>query len=214
MKGGRRNSVILIGAGGHAKVLAEVLISQFRNVIGILDPIVPKGRLIFGIPVLGDDSAVVAYEPGDVELVNGIGSVPGKDFRWSVARSFREKGYRFTRVIHPSSIVSKSAVLAAGVQVMAGCVLQTGASIGQDTIVNTHASVDHDCIIGSDCHIAPGVTLGGGVRVGERVHIGTGSSVIENIEIGAGAVIGAGSVIYRNVLPGERVIQKRSEASA
>ena len=191
--------VIIIGAGDHARVLLDILLEQGDEVIGLSDKSVPKGTVVYGVPVIGDDSEVLKYSFDEVELVNGIGSVGSTVLRAGAFRSFKEKGYDFVSVIHPSAVISRMAELREGVQVLAGAVVGPGAVLGEDCIINTNASVDHGCTIGKHCHIAPGCTLSGCVTVGEGTHIGTGSSVIQGIKIGANVLIGAGSVVIRNI---------------
>lgn len=187
--------VLVIGGGGHAKVVIDMLENRGRTIIGIVDPGIQPGEKVMGIPVLGDDSVVTHYDPKEIYLANGIGSLPGKIFRWQTADRFRKSGYSFATIVHPSACIGSEVNIDHGVQIMAGCVIQPGVGVGRDTIINTGATIDHDCQIGPYCHIAPGVTLSGGVRVGKRVHIGTGATIIQQITISDGATIRAGSLI-------------------
>ena len=192
--------VIIIGAGGHARVLLDTLLDTNVKVLGFLDNDTSlHGTEIFGIPVLGMDEEVARYNPEDVELVNGIGSVGVVILRRKIFDKFKAIGYHFQRIIHPSSIISTRAALGEGVQVMAGAVINIGARIGDDSIINTKASVDHDCNIGRHVHIAPGCTLCGGVSVGDETMIGTGSCVIQGISVGARCLVRAGSNVWESV---------------
>ena len=191
--------LIIIGAGDHAKVLLDILLEQEQEVIGLADKSVATGTLIYGIPVIGDDNAVMAYKSEDVELVNGIGSVGSMVSRAKIYEGFKSKGYHFKTVVHESAVVSNRAELCEGAQVLAGAIVTTDAKIGEDSIINTNASVDHACTIGRHCHIAPGCVLCGCVTVGDRTHIGTGSSIIQGITIGSDVLIGAGSVVIKNI---------------
>ncbi len=192
-------SVIIVGAGDHAKVLLDILLEQGEKVIGLSDKFVPKGTLIYGVPVIGDDEAVLQYNADEVELVNGIGSIGSTALRAKIYAFFKSKGYGFKTVIHKSAVVSARAVLCEGVQVLVGSVITTEAKIGEDTIINTNASIDHSCVIGRHCQIAPGCTLSGCVIVGDNTHIGTGSSVIQGVRIGSNVLLGAGSVVVRDI---------------
>lgn len=195
--------VILLGGGGHARVLLEALLLGGRTLAGIADADAAKaGGTVMGVPVIGDDDAVLRLRPDEVELVNGLGSIGSTARRTALFTAFCSRGYRFATVVHPAAVVSPHAVLAEGVQVMAGAVIQVGARIGMDTIINTRASVDHDCLIGAHAHLAPAVTLSGGVTVGDEVHVGTGATVIQGIAIGRGSTVGAGSVVVKNVPEG------------
>jgi sugar O-acyltransferase (sialic acid O-acetyltransferase NeuD family) len=195
--------LIVIGAGGHAKVLIEALRQLGRSIIGIVEtPDFQEKKGPFGVEIIGDDSAIFEYPAASVELVNGIGSLPGSNARWKLYQMFAVKGYRFASVTHPRSCVAEDVVLAEGCQIMAGAVVQPGTRIGRQAIVNTSASIDHDCHLGDGVHIAPGATLCGGVRVGDHAHIGAGASVIQSLSIGPNAVVGAGSVVVKNVADG------------
>lgn len=192
--------VIVLGGGGHAKVLIDMLRRLDCLVLGIIDPNRTVGSLAHGLNVLGGDDAVFGYSPEEVELVNGMGSLPNdKGLRASLFKAFSTKGYRFKTLIDPTAIVASDVELSAGVQVMAGVIIQAGTGIAFNSIVNSGAIVDHDCHIGSHVHIAPGAVLSGAVEVGEAVHIGTGATIIQGIRIGAGSIIGAGSVITQSI---------------
>ena len=202
----KEKPVILLGAGGHAKVLLDILLEQNIEVLGIVEKDgadLPSD--MYGIPVIGTDSDVQQYQPDKVGLVNGIGSIGPTALRQKVYEKFRRQGYCFPQVIHPGAVVSRRAELGEGVQIMAGAVVNIGTRVKENSIINTNASVDHDCLIGAHVHIAPGVTLSGGVTVGNGSHIGTGASVVQGIEIGANVIVGAGAVVVNTVAVGKTV---------
>lgn len=201
--------ILILGSGGHSKVLIEILELQKIDIIGIIDPNRTTGEVYQGVPVVAKDIQVNEFDPSKISIVNGIGSIPGNDNRWLESQRFRSKGFSFQSVIHPSAILSSELKLGDGVQIMAGCILQSHVSIGEDVIINSGSVIDHDCIIGDQSHIAPGVTLSGGVKVGAKAHLGTGTVVIQNISIGNNVVIGAGSVIFKDVPDGLTLIQKK-----
>ena len=191
--------VIVIGAGGHARVLVEALKRAAAEIVGCTDcNSAGQGRGL-GIPLLGSDDAVVRFPSASVRLANGIGSTRDGRVRREVFERFRSQGYRFAEVVHPSAVIAADAVLGEGVQVMAGAVVQPGCRIGVNAIINTRASVDHDCIIGDHVHIAPGAVLAGSVTVGTGAHVGTGATVIQGIAIGAAAIVAAGAVVTDDV---------------
>ena len=192
--------VIIIGAGGHARVMLDALLCSNRDVVGFTDCDESKwGCLIDGIPILGGDEAVFLREKDKIELVNGMGSIGSTEKRKAIFESFARKGYAFSNVIHPSAIVSLRAMLGTGVQLLPGCVVNTGACIGDDSIANTRASIDHDVSIGRHVHIAPGATISGGVAIGDCTHIGTGATVIQGVRIGSNVIVGAGAVVVRDI---------------
>lgn len=197
--------VIVIGGGGHAKVLVSTLLLCGRNILGFVD-LNPTAPPLLGIKCLGSDAAVLAYTPADVQLVNGVGSAGSTTNRRDVYDRFIREGYCFATVIHPSAIIAPETQIEDGVQVMAGAVVQTGCRLGANVIVNTGAQVDHDCMIDAHAHIAPGVTLCGAVNVGAGTHIGAGATVIQGVRIGADSVVGAAALVIRDVPQGAKVV--------
>ncbi len=190
--------VIVIGGGGHAAVLIDLLLQQSRHILGITDPNLPD-HTVLGVPIIGDDEVVLTQAPEEIRLVNGIGSTRDLRKRISVFDCFKSAGYTFTTLVHQMAIIGTQVEFGEGAQIMAGAIIQTGSRIGDDTIINTGATVDHDCLIGNHVHLAPGITLSGGVMVGEGTHIGTGASVIQNVRIGKNSVIGAGTVVIEDI---------------
>ncbi len=198
--------VIVIGSGGHAAVVIETLHRCDIRIIGRTDADAGKeAGESPGVPLLGDDDAVLEYAPDSVRLVNGIGSVGEAGIRRRVFEHFRARGYRFARLVHPSAVVAADVVLGEGVQVMAGAIVQPGCRIGANTILNTGAMVDHHCVIGDHTHVAPGAVLAGNVKTGSGVHIGAGATVIQNVDVGADSVIAAGAVVVDPVPAATRV---------
>lgn len=192
----KEKPVILLGAGGHAKVLLDILWEQGAEILGIAEKDgVDRPMELCGVPVIGNDSDVLGYSPEEIDLVNGIGSIGSTALRQKVYEKFKVQGYNFRQVIHSNAIVSRKAELDEGVQVMAGAVVNIGARIGENSIINTNASVDHDCFIGAHTHIAPGATLSGSVTVGNGSHIGTRATIVQSVCIGEGVVVGAGAVV-------------------
>lgn len=194
--------LILLGAGGHARVLAEILLGQGHPLLGATDVRAPSAAdhapaLVF----LGNDDTVFAYPADGILLVNGVGSVGPVTARRVLFRRFIAAGYRFADVCHPSAVVSPSAQLGAGHQILAAAVVATGARLGDNVLINTRALVEHDCTVGDHCHIASGAVLCGGVRLDAGVHLGAGATVNQGIHIGTGAVIASGSVVIEDVPP-------------
>ncbi|MGF9910068.1 acetyltransferase [Brevibacillus porteri] len=195
--------VIVLGGGGHAKVVIEILQLQGVEVIGYTDP-QPK-PMIYGIPWIGNDQMVENYSPANVLLVNGLGSVGDNTRKRKAFLFWKEKGFSFSKVIHPSAIVSPHAVLEEGVQVMAGAVIQPDTHIDSNSIINTRAIIEHDNRIGKHVHIAPGAVLSGSVTVEDDAHIGTGVAVIQGMTIGRNSLVGAGAVVVKHVQADSKV---------
>lgn len=199
--------VVIIGAGGHARVLISTLKALQRGIVGILHPDETMiGQTIDGIPVIGNDEKICEYAPDAVELVNGIGSTSSTTKRHDIFETFKKDGYSFATIEHLAALIADNVKLGEGVQIMAGAIIQTGCIIGNNTIINTGAIIDHDCIIGDHVHIAPGAVLSGGVKIGALTHVGTGATIIQGAEIGGNSLIGAGAVVIRDVPAGKKVI--------
>jgi len=201
--------VIIIGAGGHARVVADILFLLKKDVIGFTDAYIKPGIDSYGNKILGSDSVINSYSSEEINLVNGIGAMPLTKTRWEIAEKYRELGYSFLTIVHPSAVISNKVALKEGVQIMASAVIQTGVSIGKDSIINTGSIIDHDCSISEKCHIAPGVVCSGCVDIKNRAHLGTGTIVKENISIGMNALIAAGSVVYKDIPDNTKLIQTK-----
>jgi sugar O-acyltransferase (sialic acid O-acetyltransferase NeuD family) len=197
--------LIILGSGGHARVLISLLRRQHRPMLGIADPNRLVGDSELGLKILGGDDAVLDYPAQQIGLVNGLGSLPrDRGIRRKLYELFRQQGYSFPPLVDASALIADAVVLADGVQVMAGAIIQTGTVIAENCIVNSGAIVEHDNNIGQHVHIAPGAILSGQVQVGSGVHIGAGATIIQGIQIGRDSIIGAGATVTRAV--GERQI--------
>ncbi len=196
--------LILLGAGGHAKVLLSLATTLGWRLEGVCDPVLVRQGLCEwrGVPVLGGDEALATLAPVDVCLVNGIGQTVGVTNRRQLYVQLSARGFHFPALVHPAAWVAKEARLAGGVQVMAGALLQADCEIGENTIINTGASVDHDACIGAHVHVAPGATVCGGARIAEGAFIAAGATVIQGVSIGEAAVVGAGVTAVRDLPPG------------
>lgn len=199
--------LVMLGAGGHAKVLLSLAIARGLEVQGVCDPELHRLGVVEwrGIRVLGGDEVLEQLDCARVGLINGIGQVVGSSLRQTIYERAVDKGFRFPTLVHPTAFVDGAAVLAEGVQVMAGVVIQPDASLGCNTIVNTRASVDHDCRVAAHVHIAPGATLCGNVQVATCAFVGAGATVIQGLVIGEYAVVGAGAVMVRD-LPARSIL--------
>jgi len=202
--------VIILGAGGHARVLVDILRIDGREIIGVLDnKRILDGKEFLKLSILGDDDFLLVsnnYLPEDVELVNGIGSVNIPVRRKEVFIKFKQKKYVFATLVHAKAIIARDVCIGEGSQIMAGAILQSGSCIGENVIINTGASLDHDCIIGAHVHIAPGAVISGGVVVGEQTHIGVGAVIIQGVNIGKNVVIGASALVLRDIPDGITIV--------
>ncbi len=188
--------VAIIGAGGHAKVIADaILASGGDQIFGFFDdnPVLWQNA-IFGVPVSGP---ITGWQNHSVDsLILGIGN---NRIRKKVFDQFKSIGAQFATVVHPRATLAKGVVLGEGVVIFANVVVNAGTRIGADCILNTACTVDHDCVVGAHAHLAPAVNIAGDVRIGEGVFAGIGTKIIPEISIGDWAVVGAGAVVTRNV---------------
>lgn len=195
--------LIMIGGGGHARVLLDILREGYPPVAGFT---APSSKPDLGIEYLGQDDKIDRCDRRTTRLVNGLGSVHRPLQRQAVFEQFKDKGLTFQTVRHSRAVIAEGVVLGEGVQVMAGAVLNPGVVLGDNVIINTGAVVDHDGVIGAHTHIAPGAVLSGGVTVGCGCHIGTGAVIIQGVTLGVGVVVGAGAVVVRDVADGKTVL--------
>jgi sugar O-acyltransferase (sialic acid O-acetyltransferase NeuD family) len=194
-------SLILLGAGGHAAVLTEVLKVLQLRILGFTDVRTPDtATLLTELDFLGDDAALLSsHHPEDIQLVNGLGSTGGMKQRAALFKRFTEEHYEFTNVIHPSACISPSVSHAPGLQILAGAIINTGAQIGANVLVNSRAVVEHHCHISDHCHIASGAIVCGNCHIGQSVHVGAGAVINQGITIGDGAIIASGAVVIADV---------------
>lgn len=193
--------VILLGAGGHAKVVLDMLHLAPVNLLGVVCPLLCSQQVKQwrGLAVLGDDDVLRGYNTAQVKLVNGVGMMPQSHARRRLFEAARQAGFEFINLVHPSAVVSGTVQLGQGVQIMAGAVIQADSKIADNVIINSSAVIEHDCLIAAHCHIAPGAVLCGQVAAAEQVFLGAGATVIQGIHLGVGAVVGAGTVVVRDV---------------
>jgi sugar O-acyltransferase (sialic acid O-acetyltransferase NeuD family) len=189
--------IVVVGSGGHAKVMVALLKVSGVEILGIVDREPPAQD--FGLKYLGNDEIFCSeYSPNNCELVLGVGSIDLPEIRTKIFSDYKGKGFRFFSAIHPMSWVSPDSQIGEGTQIHAGVVVQPGCVIGENVILNTKCSVDHDCLIGAHTHVAPGVTLSGGVKIGEGSHLGTGATVVQGIVLGPNSFVGAGSLVTKS----------------
>ncbi len=191
--------IVVIGGGGHAKVLISLLRKLDWSVVGYTDA---RDRgIILGARHLGDDDvlgAVLGEHAGCAVLV-GVGKVDGSATRTCLQREASALGFRVPTAVSPQAVVNEGVVLGAGTVVFDGAVINSGASLGCLCIVNTHGTVEHDCRLGDNVHVAPGAVLSGGASIGNDCMLGAGATVIHGITVADGCVIGAGAVVVADL---------------
>ena len=201
----------MVGAGGHASVLVDILLSQNKTILGIVAPSKQDSKVLLGLHHYTNDDDILQFSPNEILLVNGIGGMPRTTLRQQVYQKYKSLGYKFATVIANNALLSSFCELAEGVQILNNAVVNTGTEIGENTIVNTSTTVDHDCKIGHHCHLATGVTLSGQVLLGNSVHVGTGANIINSVEIGSNCIIGVGANITKSIAGNTVAYGKRAE---
>jgi sugar O-acyltransferase (sialic acid O-acetyltransferase NeuD family) len=195
---------IILGGGGHARVLIDCLQAAGRaQLYGVLDRDGAQwGQTLLGVPTLGGDELLADVVAKGVNCfavgLGGIGDNRPRQRLFELGLSF---GLEPLTVAHPTATCSRWAKIGLGSQLFPGSIVNAGAELGVNVIVNSGAIVEHDCIIGAHAHVATGARLASTVQVGEGAHIGAGATVRQCIAIGAGAIVGAGAVVVKDVPP-------------
>lgn len=187
--------VIVIGAGGHGKVIADIIIKSGDRVIGFLDDGCTE-KNILGYPILGKTEDCLKYK--DKEFFIAIGNN-------AVRKKISEKYnmLKFYTAIHPSAVIAMDVEIGEGSCVMAGVVINTSARIGKHCIINSGSVVEHDNKLADFVHLSPGAVLCGTVSVGECTHIGGGVTVKNNTNIVGDTVLGVGAAVVKDIdIPG------------
>ena len=185
--------LIIVGAGGHAKVVAEAAKLSGFEIVGFVDQSPDRwGTKILGIPVLGDESVFESPNHNDCVAIVAVGD---NMLRESLVTRLEARNVKFATIVHPSAVISPSATLGNGTVVLPGVVINSMATVGNHCIVNTMASVDHDCSVEDFAHLSPGVHLAGNCKIGRLAHIGIGASILPNISVGPRVIIGGGAAV-------------------
>ncbi|MBU8540518.1 acetyltransferase [Falsiroseomonas tokyonensis] len=194
--------VLVIGAGGHALVVIEALRAMGRPVAGLLDDGAPRGPLL-GCAVLGTtDKLPELRRQGLAEAAVAVGDNQARARLGALAES---AGFGLPVVLHPSAIVSPSAMIGAGCQVMARAVVGPQARLGRLVLVNTGAIVEHECRLEDAVHLGPGAVLCGGVTVGARSLVAAAAVVRPGVALGAGVLVAPGAALGGPIADGARV---------
>ncbi len=189
--------LIIIGAGGHGRVCAEIAERCGFAVAGFCDPAMPLGAMVNGVPVIAsDDGALLAEWPDDAQLFIALGN---NARRIELGELAHRQGIALATLIDPSAIVSATAEIGAGSVLLANVVINANTRIGAYCILNTSCTIDHDGDLADGVQIGPGVHAAGEVAMGERSLVGVGASLIPGVRIGREAVVGAGAVVTTDV---------------
>ena len=185
-------NVVIIGAGGHAKVVADIVLKNGDRIVGFLDGGHPKGAFV-GYPILGSDSDYKKFE--DCYFIIAIGNAKVRE---RIALSMGD--VKWYTAIHPSAIISKiDTTIGEGTVVMANTTINSGAHIGNHCIINSNSTVEHDNIIDDYVHISVGAKVAGTVCIGKRTWVGIGATISNNLTVCHDCMIGAGAVVVKDI---------------
>jgi sugar O-acyltransferase (sialic acid O-acetyltransferase NeuD family) len=183
--------VVIYGAGGHGKVVAEILLACRQTLAGFIDDDIGRSAsTVLALPVFGAFEWLSAHPGAQVGL--GIGENHARE---QAALRVQESGSMLLTLVHPSAVVARSARIDRGAVIMAAAVLNADCVIGEGAIVNTGAIVEHDVQVGGYAHLSPGSTIGGAAQIGAYAHIGIGATVLPRKHVGNNCMIGAGAVV-------------------
>lgn len=193
--------IIVIGAGGHAKVVIDIMLQRKKafndNLIieGILDDsfIENEKKELFGIPIIGKINKILELS-SDIYYVIAIGN---NSIRRKISKDY--KNLKYITLIHPKAIIAENVIIYEGTVVMAGVIINSYTKIGKHCIVNTGSIIEHDNIIGDCVHVSPNATLCGGISVEDISWIGAGATIMQNVKIGTDSIIGAGAIVVKNI---------------
>lgn len=185
------NRLIIVGAGGHGKVIADSAIKNGYTDIGFVDDNA-TGECM-GFPITGTCTDIEKFDDGNTDFVIGIGN---NATRKMIAEKYN---VNWTTLVHPSAHIAVNVSIGKGTVVMAGAVINACATVGEHCIINSSAIVEHDNMLEDYVHISPGVKLGGTVIIGEQTHIGIGATVSNNVSICRDCIIGAGAVVVKDI---------------
>ena len=198
------SKLILIGAGGHGKVVADAAVcsNQWKEIV-FVDKRYPHLLNAGHWPVINDHSILNEL---DKDIFDYIVAVGDNNIRYDLHNELKKKGFNLVNVIHPSAEISDYATLGIGNALLAHAVVNVDTKIGDACILNTATTVDHDCIISNGVHISPGAHLAGQVKVGKYSWIGIGATVKQSVVIGENVILGAGAVAIEDIPDGKTAV--------
>lgn len=195
--------LLVIGAGGHAKVVIDVARAAGWNPVAALDPM-GSGHHCAEVPVVGDDDMAEQLFGEGLRLA--VVAIGANRLRARLGDRLQALGFQCPAIVHPSAIISPYACVGDGSVVMPGAIINSGAQVGSFAIINTGAIVEHDCRVGNGAHVAPRAVMGGNVDIGDLVLFGIGSVARPETMIEQGATVGAGSVVVSRIEAGQTVV--------
>jgi sugar O-acyltransferase (sialic acid O-acetyltransferase NeuD family) len=201
-----RPSILLAGAGGHARACIDVIELEGRyDVAGLMGLPHEVGSLVLGYRVLGTDADPAGLNPRCQNALVTVGQIKTADIRMRLFATLQQTGYQFPTIVSPRAHVSRHASVGIGTIVMHGAIVNAGAVVGRNCIINSQALVEHDVVIEDHCHIATAAAINSGVRVGAASFIGSNCCVRQGVVIGERCLIGMGQRVLKECGPSTRM---------
>jgi len=198
----QRKRLLILGAGGHGRVVLDILLnSREFDIVGFLDnnPAI-HGRRVDGIPVYGGIDDLLRFA-SELEAPRAIIAIGENGTRRGLARQVTQQGIELVNAIHPAATLASNVTLGRNVVVCAGAVVCNHCHVGDSVILNTGCIIDYQTMIGEGSHICPGVRIAGRVKVEPGAFVGIGATVVPNVTLGYECIVGAGAVVTENVPP-------------
>jgi sugar O-acyltransferase (sialic acid O-acetyltransferase NeuD family) len=201
-----QESILLLGAGGHARACIDVLELEGRfRVAGLLGLRAQVGEQLLGYPVLGTEADLTALRDAHSHVLVAVGQIESPEQRMRLFQLAQARDYALPIVISPRAVVSPHALLGAGTIVLHGAIVNAAATVGLNCILNSQALIEHDAVVGDHCHISTAAAVNGGARVGAGSFIGSHACVRHGVSVGERCVIGMGQRVLGDLSPGTRM---------
>jgi len=194
------DEILILGGGGHAKVLISVLKKAGWQVIGYLDK--HDYGTVLGVSCLGNDDMLpeLRIRHPYCRAAIGVGKIDaGSDSRLLLLNWLEELGFELPPIVSPQAVINEDVHLGAGTVVFDGVVVNSGSVAKRACILNSNCTIEHDCHLDDNVHIAPGATLSGAVHLGDHCMVGTGTNIIQGVQVAAGCLIGAGATVVNHL---------------
>jgi sugar O-acyltransferase (sialic acid O-acetyltransferase NeuD family) len=200
------NNVIVIGSGGHAKMVIDIMHEMKSvNIHGVTSNSLLQGSSFYGYKVLGNDDILKQFSRSNYHIAMGLGGYRDNILREKLYKYVKELGFNFINIIHPTAIISKTVVIGESVVIFPGAIINTDVQIGDNSIIATGSTIDHETIIGNNVLISAGVTIGANSLIMDNALLAIGSIVISGVKIGKNALVAAGAVVTKDVFDNEKV---------
>jgi sugar O-acyltransferase (sialic acid O-acetyltransferase NeuD family) len=206
-------SILLLGAGGHARSCIDVIEQEGRYTVGGLVGLLKEvGTHVLGYPVLGTDGDLPDLLPRFAQVLITVGQIKSPEARMKLHALLEARGCRLPVIVSPRAHVSAHAQVGAGTIVMHGAIVNAGVRVGRNCIINSQALVEHDAVVGDHCHIATAAVINGDVSIGAGSFIGSNACVRQGIRVAERCVVGMGQLVLADCVAGSRLPSVKGES--